>query len=100
MTRSSETMAAIERNHPGMTALRLAVELCGGSPTMFALAIGATPAKVSAWLNTMYKVPFEWVPDVVAACNDPRITPQTLRPDFSTGWELLRKQLSLETEPQ
>lgn len=92
MTRSVDVIAAA-RQHPGMSALIRAMEICG-SLQLLAVAIGVGPGKVRLWLTSSYEVPLEYVPLVVAAANDPEVTPQTLRPDYAKGWTLLADQLA------
>jgi DNA-binding transcriptional regulator YdaS (Cro superfamily) len=76
----------------GVIALLKAVELCG-SQSELARRIDVEDSTLASWIAGYRGVPLEHVPFIVAAVNDPTVTPITLRPDYFKGWALLMRQL-------
>lgn len=71
-----------------LEALTLAVELCD-TQAKLARRIGRKPQEVWNWLNRDHQAPIDACPFIEAACADPRVTCETLRPDYD-GWALIR----------
>ena len=95
MTRNKNAIDAARR-YPGMPALIRTIEICG-SQELLALSIGTSSGLISSWLHQTRRVPLQYIPFLVAAANDPDVTPMTLRPDYAKGWELLSRQLRMSS---
>lgn len=79
-----------------MNALDQAIEILKG-PKRLADALGVRPNVVSNWRKR--GVPIDECPFVVEACNDPRVTCESLRPDYE-GWAILRRLALKELDGQ
>jgi Putative antitoxin of bacterial toxin-antitoxin system, YdaS/YdaT len=77
----------------GLVALDHAISLAGNL-SRFAVAIGVPQQTVYHWRRTLFIVPLEYVPRIVAFARDVRVSPYTLRPDYAEGWALLAQQLA------
>jgi DNA-binding transcriptional regulator YdaS (Cro superfamily) len=76
-----------------LATLQLAVELCT-SQAELARRIGRKPQEVWNWLNRDSQAPIDACAFIEAACSDPRVTCESLRPDYD-GWVLLRRGTGL-----
>ncbi|WP_264856596.1 transcriptional regulator [Burkholderia cenocepacia] len=74
---------------PALETLLLAVELCGNTQAELARRIGRKPQEVWNWLKRDGQAPIDACPFIEAACADPRVTCETLRPDYD-GWAIVR----------
>ncbi|SPB18538.1 hypothetical protein NOV72_05738 [Caballeronia novacaledonica] len=79
---------------PAFDGLMLAVSICDTQKEL-ARRLDKNPSLVWRWLHRQGAVPVEYVPRVVQAVRDPRVTPYTLRPDYPY-WRLLAVQLACE----
>jgi hypothetical protein len=76
----------------GIAALDIAIGLAS-SMTALAAEIGVHVSTMCCWRTANF-IPLDHVPFLVAAANDPRVSPLSLRPDFREGWALLARQLA------
>ena len=67
--------------------IKLAASLFS-SKAKFAHELGISVQMLNNWLNRDKRVSVEMAPFVVAVCNHPRITLESLRPDYR-GWALI-----------
>jgi hypothetical protein len=70
---------------------RLAERILGGRQGL-ADILGLSYDAITFWHHRKAYMPFQYVAIVVAECDDPRITPKTLRPDYPY-WDMLGRQL-------
>lgn len=68
--------------------LLLAIEACGGR-AKFQRSLNITAQVTWNWLNRENCPPIEMCPFIERAADDPRVTCETLRPDYE-GWAILR----------
>ncbi|WP_429437641.1 transcriptional regulator [Paraburkholderia sp. GAS33] len=75
--------------NPSLETLLLAVHLCNNSQAELARRINRSKQDIWNWLNRDKRAPVDACPFIEAACGDPRVTCELLRPDYE-GWALLR----------
>lgn len=75
-------------HEPTVDTLVLAISLCE-SQAELARRIKRSPQEVWNWLNRDKQVPVDACPFIESAVGDPRVTCETLRPDYE-GWALMR----------